>query len=55
MNHALVLGGAQGIGKDSLLEPVKYAIGPWNFQDISPSHLLSRFDGFVKSVILPDQ
>jgi hypothetical protein len=28
INHALVLGGAQGIG-DTLLEPVKHAIGAW--------------------------
>ena len=27
LNHALVLGGMQGIGKDSLLEPIKLAIG----------------------------
>lgn len=52
INHALVLGGAQGIGKDTLLEPIKHAVGPWNFQDISPTHLLGRFNGFVKSVIL---
>lgn len=52
INHALVLGGAQGIGKDTILEPVKAAIGPWNFMDVSPSHLLGRFNGFVKSVIL---
>lgn len=52
INHALVLGGNQGIGKDSILEPVKYAVGPWNFTEISPSHLLGRFNGFVKSVIL---
>jgi hypothetical protein len=52
INHALVLGGAQGIGKDTLLEPVKHAVGPWNFQDISPSHLMGSFNGFVKSVIL---
>lgn len=52
INHALVLGGQQGIGKDSLLEPVKYAIGPWNFQEVSPVQLLGRFNGFVKSVIL---
>ena len=31
INHALVLGGKQGIGKDTLLEPVKHAVGPWNF------------------------
>jgi hypothetical protein len=52
INHALVLGGSQGIGKDTLLEPVKYAIGPWNFSEVSPAHLLGRFNGFVKSVIL---
>jgi hypothetical protein len=52
INHALVLGGMQGIGKDTLLEPVKYAIGPWNFTEVSPQHMLARFNGFLKSVIL---
>jgi hypothetical protein len=52
VNHALVLGGAQGIGKDSLLEPVKWAIGPWNFHEISPGHLLGQFNSYAKSVIL---
>lgn len=52
INHAIVLGGAQGIGKDSILEPVKVAIGHWNFVEVSPQHMLGRFNGFVKSVIL---
>lgn len=52
INHALVLGGAQGIGKDTLLEPVKQAVGPWNFAEVSPQHMLGRFNGFLKSVIL---
>jgi hypothetical protein len=52
INHALVLGGLQGIGKDTLLEPVKYAVGPWNFHEVSPQHVLGRFNGFLKSVIL---
>ena len=52
INHALVLGGLQGIGKDTLLEPAKVAVGPWNFSEISPAHLLGRFNGFVKSVVL---
>lgn len=52
VNHALVLGGDQGIGKDTLLEPVKHAVGPWNFQEISPTHLTGSFNGFVKAVIL---
>jgi hypothetical protein len=52
INHALVLGGAQGIGKDTLLEPVKQTIGPWNFFETSPQQMLGRFNGFLKSVIL---
>ncbi len=52
INHALVLGGCQGIGKDTLLEPVKSAVGPWNFSEVSPQHMLGRFNGYVKSVIL---
>jgi hypothetical protein len=52
VNHALVLGGIPGIGKDTILEPVKTAIGPWNFAEVSPKHLLGRFNGFAKSVIL---
>ncbi|MBT1516448.1 hypothetical protein KIP88_39110 [Bradyrhizobium sp. SRL28] len=52
VNHALVLGGAQGIGKDTLLEPVKAAVGGWNFAEVSPQQVLGRFNGFLKSVIL---
>lgn len=52
INHALVLGGAQGIGKDTLLEPVKHAIGPWNFAEVSPQQVLGRFNSFLRSVIL---
>jgi Family of unknown function (DUF5906) len=52
INHALVLGGPPGVGKDTLLEPVKPAVGPWNFIDVSPAHMLGRFNGYVKSVIL---
>ena len=52
INHALVLGGPQGIGKDTLLEPAKRAIGSWNFAEVSPQQLLGRFNGFLTSVIL---
>lgn len=53
INHALVLGGEQGIGKDSALEPVKRAIGPWNWQEESPSTILDgRFNGYLKAVVL---
>ena len=52
INHALLLGGEQGIGKDTICEPLKYAVGPWNFEEVSPKQVCGRFNGFVKSVIL---
>lgn len=52
INHALVLGGVPGIGKDSMLHPLKQGVGHWNFAEVSPKHLLGRFNGFVKSVVL---
>src|SRR5262249_3443242 len=50
INHALVMGGKPGIGKDTILEPVKYAVGPWNFKEITPEQALQRFNSFLKSV-----
>jgi hypothetical protein len=52
INHALVFGGRQGIGKDTILEPVKPAVGPWNFSEPSPQQLMGRFNGFLKAVIM---
>jgi hypothetical protein len=52
LNHALVLGGNQGIGKDTLLDPVKYGVGAWNWSEISPRHMLGRFNSWVKSVVV---
>ena len=52
INHALLLGGSQGVGKDTIMEPVKRAVGPWNFSEVSPITMLGRFNGFLKSVIL---
>jgi hypothetical protein len=52
INHALALLGPPGIGKDTMLEPVKHAVGPWNFIEVSPKQVLGRFNGFTKSVIM---
>ena len=52
INHALVLGGEPGIGKDSLLEPVKQAVAPWNWEEVSPQELLGKFNAFVRSVVI---
>jgi hypothetical protein len=52
VNHAIVLSGAQGIGKDTLLEPIKAGVGPWNWQEISPTQMLGRFNGWAKAVVV---
>ena len=52
INHGLVLGGEQGIGKDTLLAPLRYAVGPWNVQEVSPLVMMGRFNGFNRCVVL---
>jgi hypothetical protein len=52
INHALFLGGDPGIGKDTMLEPLVHAVGPWNFKEVKPSDLFETFNPFVKAVIL---
>ena len=52
INHALMLGGGQGIGKDTICAPLRHAVGSWNFIEISPKHISGRFNGYVKSVFL---
>lgn len=52
INHGILLIGTQGIGKDSLIEPVRQAVGPWNCGDIAPNALFESFNGYVKSVFL---
>ena len=48
----LCLAAARDIGKDTILEPVKHAVGPWNVAEVSPQCLVGRFNGYVKSVLL---
>jgi hypothetical protein len=52
INHALVLLGAPGIGKDTMIEPLARAVGTWNFQEIGPHNLLEPFNPYVKAVVL---
>jgi hypothetical protein len=52
LNHALVLQGPQGTGKDTIIEGVVPAVGPWNVAEVSPEQMLGRFNAFLKSVIL---
>lgn len=52
-NHAIVLGSSvHGIGKDTLLAPVAYAVGRNNFRAIKPNALASDFNPWVRAVIV---
>ena len=52
VNHALVLGGTQGIGKDAMMEGARHAVGAWNFLEVGPQQVMGRFNDWLKSVIL---
>lgn len=47
------MGGAQGIGKDTLIEPLKRALGAWNCGEVSPRTIVeAKFNGYVRSILL---
>ena len=52
INHGLVLTGSPGIGKDTMLEPLKLGVGPWNFKEVSPTDITSTYNDFMRSVVL---
>ena len=52
INHALLLGGDPGIGKDTMIEPLKQAVGPWNCKEVSPQDMMSNYNDFMQSVVL---
>ncbi len=51
--HALVLGGSTRIGKDTILKPVAYAIGPWNFTSSNAQTIMDepKYNGYLEGVI----
>lgn len=52
-NHALVLGsGVHGIGKDTLLLPVRHAVGPKNYSVIRPGALTEPTNPWVASRVV---
>jgi hypothetical protein len=52
INHALLLGGEPGIGKDTLVAPLRFAVGPGNFRSVSPVVMMGRFNSFNRAVVL---
>lgn len=52
INHALVIGGLQGIGKDLMLEPLRYGVGRSNFADVNPGDLFKDFTDWAEVTLL---
>lgn len=52
INHGLLLGGAPGIGKDTILAPLRYAVGGSNFAEVRPPDLFDAFNTWQQAVVL---
>ena len=52
INHLIVLGGEQRIGKDTLFEPLRHAVGPWNFKDVTSRDFMAPYGDWQKSVVV---
>jgi hypothetical protein len=52
INHLLLLAGAQRIGKDLWLVPVRHAVGPWNWGETSPKAIMGTFTSHLECVML---
>jgi hypothetical protein len=52
INHGLLVGGEQGIGKDMILKPVRHTVGTWNCYNAAPQDIMGNYNTFIKSVIL---
>lgn len=50
--HGVVLAGRQGIGKDTMLHPIRVGVGECNVSEISPDDINSSFNPYVRSVLL---
>ena len=52
VNHGLVIAGAQGIGKDTALQPLRIGVGVWNASEIDPDAVSGQYSSYLKSVLL---
>lgn len=52
VNHAILICGDQGVGKDTILKPLRASAGADNVQDITPNDLFGSFNYKMKAVML---
>jgi hypothetical protein len=52
IRHALLIGGPQGVGKDTIIDAAVPALGDWNCKSIAPDQIFSQFTEFKASLLL---
>ena len=52
VNHGLVIAGAQGIGKDTAMHPLRFGVGEWNAAEVDPDVVAGQYNPHLKSVLL---
>jgi len=52
INHGLLLCGLAGIGKDTVVSPLRFGLGSWNVAEISPNVLFKDFNEYHRTVLL---
>ena len=52
VNHGIIMAGAQGIGKDTALLPVRHGVGEHNCAEIGPDALFRQYNDFARSVLM---
>jgi hypothetical protein len=51
-NFGLLLIGPPGIGKDTILAPLRAGVGAWNFKDVSLNQITTPYNDYLCAVVL---
>jgi hypothetical protein len=51
-NFGLLLIGPPGIGKDTILVPLREGVGPWNFMNVTLNQMTGSFNDYLCAVVL---
>jgi hypothetical protein len=51
-NFGLLLIGPPGIGKDTILVPLREGVGPWNVADVTLNQMMGSFNDYLCAVVL---
>jgi hypothetical protein len=51
-NFGILMIGPPGIGKDTVLVPLREGVGPWNYKDVGLNQMMGPFNDYQCSVVL---